>query len=190
MSHSCTLTACSSSPCLHDGTCILDSSYAYRCACLGGYTGQRCENGELPHDRAVNTLIFCVWGLLHSCGKRKSSLVNHREKQVFTVCTLGITSISHGIWEACLNILTRMKLQSQEANKFIGSQFESFLPWNWTHLAMRNPRHQSTSCMLLLPKGRQWFTVTRERSAVWAAFRPAVFSIRADPATVLVNQHF
>ncbi|XP_042268809.1 inactive serine protease PAMR1 [Thunnus maccoyii] len=37
-------SACSSSPCLHDGTCILDSSYTYHCACLAGYTGKRCEN--------------------------------------------------------------------------------------------------------------------------------------------------
>lgn len=37
-------TACSSSPCLHDGTCILDSTLSYRCACLAGYTGRRCEN--------------------------------------------------------------------------------------------------------------------------------------------------
>ncbi|XP_030622574.1 inactive serine protease PAMR1 [Chanos chanos] len=37
-------SACSSSPCLHDGTCVLDSSYSYHCACLAGYTGQRCEN--------------------------------------------------------------------------------------------------------------------------------------------------
>ncbi|XP_025955732.1 inactive serine protease PAMR1 isoform X2 [Dromaius novaehollandiae] len=38
------VTACSSSPCLHDGTCILDKSGAYKCACLAGYTGNRCEN--------------------------------------------------------------------------------------------------------------------------------------------------
>uniref|UniRef100_A0A674DI29 Inactive serine protease PAMR1 n=1 Tax=Salmo trutta TaxID=8032 RepID=A0A674DI29_SALTR len=37
-------SACSSSPCLHDGTCILDMSYSYHCGCLAGYTGQRCEN--------------------------------------------------------------------------------------------------------------------------------------------------
>ncbi|NXN16562.1 PAMR1 protease, partial [Indicator maculatus] len=36
--------ACSSSPCLHDGTCILDKSGAYRCACLAGFTGNRCES--------------------------------------------------------------------------------------------------------------------------------------------------
>ncbi|KAM8807622.1 inactive serine protease PAMR1 isoform 4-T4 [Eudromia elegans] len=35
---------CSSSPCLHDGTCILDKTGAYKCACLAGYTGTRCEN--------------------------------------------------------------------------------------------------------------------------------------------------
>ncbi|NXO60298.1 PAMR1 protease, partial [Aramus guarauna] len=38
------ITACSSSPCLHDGTCILDKSDTYKCACLAGYTGNRCEN--------------------------------------------------------------------------------------------------------------------------------------------------
>ncbi|NWX43598.1 PAMR1 protease, partial [Steatornis caripensis] len=38
------ITACSSSPCLHDGTCILDRSGTYKCACLAGYTGNRCEN--------------------------------------------------------------------------------------------------------------------------------------------------
>uniref|UniRef100_A0A8C6J0Q4 Inactive serine protease PAMR1 n=1 Tax=Melopsittacus undulatus TaxID=13146 RepID=A0A8C6J0Q4_MELUD len=38
------VTACSSSPCLHDGTCILEKSGNYKCACLAGYTGTRCEN--------------------------------------------------------------------------------------------------------------------------------------------------
>nr|XP_015193970.1 PREDICTED: inactive serine protease PAMR1 isoform X2 [Lepisosteus oculatus] len=37
-------SACSSSPCLHDGTCLLDTTDSYRCACLGGYTGRHCEN--------------------------------------------------------------------------------------------------------------------------------------------------
>ncbi|XP_061077266.1 inactive serine protease PAMR1-like isoform X2 [Conger conger] len=41
-------SACSSSPCLHDGTCILDSADSYRCACLAGYTGRRCENVPRP----------------------------------------------------------------------------------------------------------------------------------------------
>uniref|UniRef100_A0A4X1SKW9 Inactive serine protease PAMR1 n=1 Tax=Sus scrofa TaxID=9823 RepID=A0A4X1SKW9_PIG len=34
---------CSSSPCFHDGTCLLDSTGSYRCACLAGF-GQHCEN--------------------------------------------------------------------------------------------------------------------------------------------------
>ncbi|XP_036041987.1 inactive serine protease PAMR1 isoform X1 [Onychomys torridus] len=38
------ITACSSSPCFHDGTCLLDATGSYKCACLAGYTGQRCEN--------------------------------------------------------------------------------------------------------------------------------------------------
>ncbi|NWR75906.1 PAMR1 protease, partial [Centropus unirufus] len=38
------ITACSSSPCLHDGTCTLEKSGAYKCACLAGYTGNHCEN--------------------------------------------------------------------------------------------------------------------------------------------------
>ena len=40
------LTACSSSPCFHDGTCLLDKTGSYKCACLAGYTGQHCENRE------------------------------------------------------------------------------------------------------------------------------------------------
>uniref|UniRef100_A0A3Q3KAJ3 Inactive serine protease PAMR1 n=1 Tax=Monopterus albus TaxID=43700 RepID=A0A3Q3KAJ3_MONAL len=47
------VSACSSSPCLHDGTCVLESSYTYRCACLAGYTGRRCENGELENVCAL-----------------------------------------------------------------------------------------------------------------------------------------
>ncbi|XDV52339.1 hypothetical protein PO909_021076 [Leuciscus waleckii] len=35
---------CSSSPCMHDGTCILHSSHSFHCACLAGYTGKRCEH--------------------------------------------------------------------------------------------------------------------------------------------------
>ncbi|CAL8260506.1 unnamed protein product [Merluccius merluccius] len=42
-------SACSSSPCLHDGTCILDTASSFHCACLSGYTGRRCEN--VPAER-------------------------------------------------------------------------------------------------------------------------------------------
>nr|KAF6438558.1 peptidase domain containing associated with muscle regeneration 1 [Molossus molossus] len=38
------ITGCSSSPCLHDGTCLLDQTGSYGCACLAGYTGRHCEN--------------------------------------------------------------------------------------------------------------------------------------------------
>ncbi|XP_066439594.1 inactive serine protease PAMR1 [Eleutherodactylus coqui] len=38
------VTACSSSPCFHDGTCIVEKTGTYKCACLAGYTGRHCEN--------------------------------------------------------------------------------------------------------------------------------------------------
>ncbi|KAG8125945.1 hypothetical protein E2320_021022, partial [Naja naja] len=38
------ITGCSSSPCLHDGTCLIDKIGDYKCACLAGYTGNRCES--------------------------------------------------------------------------------------------------------------------------------------------------
>ncbi|XP_037622677.1 inactive serine protease PAMR1 [Sebastes umbrosus] len=62
-------SACSSSPCLHDGTCILDTSYTYHCACLAGYTGRRCENvvgchrPPVPHHGSTE-------GLFHHSGAR------------------------------------------------------------------------------------------------------------------------
>ncbi|KAG8544984.1 hypothetical protein GDO81_021520, partial [Engystomops pustulosus] len=40
------VTVCSSTPCYHDGTCIVEKSGSYRCACLAGYTGRHCESGE------------------------------------------------------------------------------------------------------------------------------------------------
>uniref|UniRef100_A0A3P8W6U0 Inactive serine protease PAMR1 n=1 Tax=Cynoglossus semilaevis TaxID=244447 RepID=A0A3P8W6U0_CYNSE len=58
-------SACSSSPCLHDGTCILDSSYTYHCACLAGYTGKRCEHEKNcpPHPRLYHGYHQVVPGL-------------------------------------------------------------------------------------------------------------------------------
>ncbi|XP_075044434.1 inactive serine protease PAMR1 isoform X1 [Mixophyes fleayi] len=38
------ITVCSSSPCFHDGTCIVEKTGTYKCACLAGYTGRHCEN--------------------------------------------------------------------------------------------------------------------------------------------------
>lgn len=59
MSNAFTSTACSSSPCLHDGTCILDSSHTYHCACLGGYTGKNCEHGEFQTGSNQRMLFIC-----------------------------------------------------------------------------------------------------------------------------------
>ncbi|XP_056244386.1 inactive serine protease PAMR1 isoform X1 [Seriola aureovittata] len=62
-------SACSSSPCLHDGTCILDSSYTYHCACLAGYTGKRCENVLGCRRPPVPSHGFTE-GLFHHSGAR------------------------------------------------------------------------------------------------------------------------
>ncbi|XP_053333907.1 inactive serine protease PAMR1 [Clarias gariepinus] len=61
-------SACTSSPCLHDGTCILDTSHSFHCACLAGYTGKRCEyvleckRPMAPDHGAVSSLDVRVGG--------------------------------------------------------------------------------------------------------------------------------
>ncbi|KAF7659780.1 hypothetical protein LDENG_00293110 [Lucifuga dentata] len=62
-------SACSSSPCLHDGTCILDTSYTYHCACLAGYTGKRCEHVVGCHRPPVPT-HGSTEGVFHHSGAR------------------------------------------------------------------------------------------------------------------------
>ncbi|XP_056271756.1 inactive serine protease PAMR1 isoform X4 [Pseudoliparis swirei] len=62
-------SACSSSPCLHDGTCVLDSSYTYHCACLAGYTGKSCEHVVGCCRPPVPTHGFTE-GLFHHSGAR------------------------------------------------------------------------------------------------------------------------
>ncbi|XP_076847849.1 inactive serine protease PAMR1 [Brachyhypopomus gauderio] len=67
-------SACTSSPCLHDGTCILDSSHSYHCACLAGFTGQRCEHvlacsrPAVPEHGSVESVDVRVGGqVLFTC---------------------------------------------------------------------------------------------------------------------------
>ncbi|XP_028814835.1 inactive serine protease PAMR1 isoform X2 [Denticeps clupeoides] len=67
-------SACSSSPCLHDGTCVLDSSQSYHCACLAGYTGRSCENvlmcgrPMVPIHGATQSLALHVGGhVIYRC---------------------------------------------------------------------------------------------------------------------------
>ncbi|XP_066524688.1 inactive serine protease PAMR1 isoform X2 [Hoplias malabaricus] len=61
-------SACTSSPCQHDGTCILDSSHSYHCACLAGYTGKRCEyvleckRPAVPEHGSIESLDIRVGG--------------------------------------------------------------------------------------------------------------------------------
>lgn len=69
------LTACSSAPCFHDGSCLLDNTGSYKCACLAGYTGQRCENREFASGVGVKVSrgagMERVWG---ACRGRRSLL--------------------------------------------------------------------------------------------------------------------
>ena len=39
--------ACESGPCLNGGICYVYGEYSYKCSCRIGYTGQRCESGNI-----------------------------------------------------------------------------------------------------------------------------------------------
>lgn len=75
------ITACSSSPCFHDGTCILDTTGSFRCACLAGYTGPRCEN--LLEERNCSDLGGPVNGYKKITGG--PGLLNERHVKIGTV---------------------------------------------------------------------------------------------------------
>lgn len=75
------ITACSSSPCFHDGTCILDTTGSFKCACLAGYTGPRCEN--LLEERNCSDLGGPVNGYKKITGG--PGLLNERHVKIGTV---------------------------------------------------------------------------------------------------------
>lgn len=75
------ITACSSSPCFHDGTCILDTTGSFKCACLAGYTGPRCEN--LLEERNCSDLGGPVNGYKKITGG--PGLLNARHVKIGTV---------------------------------------------------------------------------------------------------------
>uniref|UniRef100_A0A2I2YGE5 Inactive serine protease PAMR1 n=1 Tax=Gorilla gorilla gorilla TaxID=9595 RepID=A0A2I2YGE5_GORGO len=72
---------CSSSPCFHDGTCVLDKAGSYKCACLAGYTGQRCEN--LLEERNCSDPGGSVNGYQKITGG--PGLINGRHAKIGTV---------------------------------------------------------------------------------------------------------
>nr|XP_027792460.1 inactive serine protease PAMR1 isoform X2 [Marmota flaviventris] len=72
---------CSSSPCFHDGTCLPDKAGSYKCACLAGYTGQRCEN--LLEERNCSDLGGPVNGYKKITGG--PGLLNGRYVKIGTV---------------------------------------------------------------------------------------------------------
>lgn len=141
MSYTCMFIACSSSPCLHDGTCILDSSYTYHCACLAGYTGQRCENGE-----SVTTEASVVWSRLKNAGivcfggkwkwgkKEMPAVSNHgRIKQSHTVSMTWVFHLSKYLKDTCFTVLTLTKFQNYFSDFLWNSDTPSYnkLIENW-----------------------------------------------------------
>ncbi len=45
-------TACASSPCVNDGTCVVDGE-GYRCQCPPGWVGRRCGTSKLKYSNAA-----------------------------------------------------------------------------------------------------------------------------------------
>lgn len=182
----CMFTACSSSPCLHDGTCILDSSYTYHCACLAGYTGKRCENGEFvtctERSCMKNFDIFLFFRGGNLSGKRMKTCLQALIKgKNEPVCrAVGMTSI--------FRLLNHSKVMSYCIDAYeISELFESFSskirptylqPAYWEiDLFPKGCFFFFFLLLLWLPRGRRWFTVTRMRSVVWMRFRPAAFPV-------------
>ena len=48
-----TTMVCTTSPCLHGGTCIADESQGYNCTCPAGYSGRNCEIGENEWNKTI-----------------------------------------------------------------------------------------------------------------------------------------
>lgn len=189
MSHTCMFTACSSSPCLHDGTCILDSSYTYHCACLAGYTGKRCENGEsltklkpLRYGHAWKNVCFLR---KNGSGERKNACRFQSQARINQSLqhTVGMTWVFHlleHLKDVRLTVLTLMKSKNYWVIFF----------WNQTHLVLTNESRTDFFlkafffCCCCRPESGRWFTVTREKSVVWTRFRPAAFPVCAVPSMV------
>jgi len=51
--------ACKSKPCLHKGTCVNGVSQ-YRCKCVAGYTGLRCEKSKFDTNTDLNYYCFVI----------------------------------------------------------------------------------------------------------------------------------
>ena len=42
-----TYNPCDPNPCINGGFCTADSTNAFACDCTNGFTGDRCQDGEL-----------------------------------------------------------------------------------------------------------------------------------------------
>lgn len=65
--HIAALNPCSSSPCRNNGTCVPNED-GYRCNCPQGYSGSRCDQGDLSnmthYDPLYNDLCDCIKSVL------------------------------------------------------------------------------------------------------------------------------
>ncbi|MBN3278622.1 PAMR1 protease, partial [Polyodon spathula] len=85
-------SACLSSPCLHDGTCLLDTALSFRCACLAGFTGKQCENNKLPLKNKIQ--LYCNECVFH--------IEKSKTNEIIAILGLLFKHIhSHTCTEAC-----------------------------------------------------------------------------------------
>ncbi|XP_041917184.1 inactive serine protease PAMR1 [Alosa sapidissima] len=94
-------SACSSSPCLHGGTCNLDPVQSFRCACPADYTGHQCET-SVPLKKACGvppTPLDGDFTLLYEASGNALSMVQYSCHKSYRLHgTTQRSCLSNGTW--------------------------------------------------------------------------------------------